>query len=291
MLNSKRRGSGADDLRNIRLAVLKALFSEDVLRDDLVLKGGNALELVYQIAPRGSLDLDFSIERDFEDAAMIGTVIERALRRDFETLGIRVIDFKFEARPSTRRDLPDWWGGHRVEFKLLDAAVAESTSDIEAQRRRSMPVGANQERKFKIDISAHEHCGAKASVTIGHYSVFVYTLEMIVAEKLRAICQQMPSYPNIRGSAKRARARDFYDIVEIDRTKRLNIDEGFVALLRKVFQAKRVNIDALSDIANVESFHEPDWSGVETSLGRSPGPFRDYFSNVLLLVDRILKMI
>jgi len=44
-----------------------ALFSDDELFGQLVLKGGNALSLVYGLSSRSSLDLDFSIEKDFAD--------------------------------------------------------------------------------------------------------------------------------------------------------------------------------------------------------------------------------
>ena len=48
-----------------RLAII-AMFSDDVLMDTLVLKGGNALDIVYKIASRSSIDLDFSMEQDFD---------------------------------------------------------------------------------------------------------------------------------------------------------------------------------------------------------------------------------
>jgi predicted nucleotidyltransferase component of viral defense system len=44
-------------------------------------------------------------------------------------------------------------------------------------------------------------------------AVYAYSLEMIAAEKLRAICQQMPEYTVLR--TKRPRARDFYDIHQV----------------------------------------------------------------------------
>ena len=44
----------------------------------------------------------------------------------------------------------------------------------------------------------------------------VYTPEMIVLEKLRALCQSIPEYKTIIPSANiKGRARDFYDIWNI----------------------------------------------------------------------------
>ena len=43
----------------IRRITIIALFSDDELIDQLVLKGGNALRLIHKISSRTSLDLDF----------------------------------------------------------------------------------------------------------------------------------------------------------------------------------------------------------------------------------------
>ena len=55
-------GCGGVDLDRIekikRLAII-AMFSDDDLMERLVLKGGNALDIVYEIGSRASMDLDF----------------------------------------------------------------------------------------------------------------------------------------------------------------------------------------------------------------------------------------
>ncbi|MBW2725754.1 MAG: nucleotidyl transferase AbiEii/AbiGii toxin family protein, partial [Deltaproteobacteria bacterium] len=53
------------DLPQIRRLIVAALFSDDELLDLLVLKGGNALQLVHVIVDRASTDLDFSMAADF----------------------------------------------------------------------------------------------------------------------------------------------------------------------------------------------------------------------------------
>jgi predicted nucleotidyltransferase component of viral defense system len=57
------------DFAQIRRTAIAALFSDDVLTEYLVLKGGNALDLVYGITARTSMDLDFSMGKDFEDSS------------------------------------------------------------------------------------------------------------------------------------------------------------------------------------------------------------------------------
>lgn len=64
------------DFDEIRRVTITALFSDEVLFEHLVLKGGNALSLVYGLTDRTSLDLDFSMDADFPD-------IEDARRRLF----------------------------------------------------------------------------------------------------------------------------------------------------------------------------------------------------------------
>jgi predicted nucleotidyltransferase component of viral defense system len=74
-----------------RLAII-SLFVDDELMDMLALKGGNALDIVYGISPRASIDLDLSIEDDF-DADEIDSIrrrIERALQRIFNENGFEV---------------------------------------------------------------------------------------------------------------------------------------------------------------------------------------------------------
>ena len=68
-------------------------------------------------------------------------------------------------------------------------------------------MGPRQERKFSVDVSKHEYTASTIQLDFGDYTIPVYTLEMIVGEKLRAICQQMSAYA-IKGPATQ-RARDF----------------------------------------------------------------------------------
>ncbi|MDY6787161.1 MAG: nucleotidyl transferase AbiEii/AbiGii toxin family protein, partial [candidate division WOR-3 bacterium] len=58
-------------LNLIRRKIIVALFSDDYLMDKLVLKGGSAIDLVYKIDQRSSIDLDFSMEDDFKNSEMI----------------------------------------------------------------------------------------------------------------------------------------------------------------------------------------------------------------------------
>ena len=52
----------------LRLQFITALAADDELYELLVLKGGNALNLIHQVGQRSSLDLDYSLEADVDDA-------------------------------------------------------------------------------------------------------------------------------------------------------------------------------------------------------------------------------
>jgi predicted nucleotidyltransferase component of viral defense system len=190
------------DFTEIRRRTIVALFSDDALFDELVLKGGNAISLIYGFGNRASLDLDFSIENDFKDPEDTGRRIFTALEKKFGEVGFTVFDKKFGRRPERERSPGTRWGGYQIEFKLIEkskeAALGGKLEDI---RRNAFVVGPNQMRRFTVDLSKYEYCAGKIEKELDDYTIYVYTPEMIVVEKLRAICQRMPAY---QGGALRA---------------------------------------------------------------------------------------
>ena len=78
-------------LQRVRTLVVVAMFSDDVLMRRLVLKGGNLMDLVYDISARSSLDVDFSIDGDFPDAANLASRVETALMSTFSEARLRGI--------------------------------------------------------------------------------------------------------------------------------------------------------------------------------------------------------
>src|SRR5262249_27191190 len=132
---------------------------------------------------------------------------------------------------------------------------------LDTLRIRSMVTGPNEMRTFKVDFSKNEYTEGKIQKEVDHYTIYVYTPEMIIVEKLRAICQQMPEYLH-KGRSK-PRARDFYDIhrvvstLEIDLTRPENVD-----LLKHIFRAKEVPLPLLEKVGSTIEFHRPDWDAV-----------------------------
>src|SRR6266704_638843 len=106
------------DLLEVRKLILVAVASDDELVELLVLKGGNALELIHKIGARASLDLDFSLAGDCDDPESIGVRLFRALRDRFDSVGLVVFDEKFYRRPPGSAGAV--WGGYVAEFKLIE---------------------------------------------------------------------------------------------------------------------------------------------------------------------------
>jgi predicted nucleotidyltransferase component of viral defense system len=86
------------DLREIHRLVIVALFSDDELMEKFVLKGGNALGVVYNAGTRSSVNIDLSMPDDFADIQDAQERIFRALKDRFDSAGFVVFNEKFQVR-------------------------------------------------------------------------------------------------------------------------------------------------------------------------------------------------
>lgn len=276
------------DFAAIRRIVITAIFSDDLLSAHLVLKGGNALNLVYGLSNRTSLDLDFSMASDFADVADAQKRIFHALHERFDASGLVVFDEKLEAQPRLEgEDIKPWWGGYRLSFKLIERQRYDTLKgDTDKLQRSAMVTGMAQERTFTADFSKCEYTDGKASHEFDFYTIYVYTPEMIVVEKLRAICQQMPEYPH-RGR-RLPRAQDFYDIHSAITKLGINLtSEANLELARQIFAAKRVPLGLLAKTNEQREFHRQDWPSVKDTAGGAVEEFDFYFEFVLGQIARL----
>lgn len=257
----------------------------------LVLKGGNALDIVYKLSERSSLDLDFSMQGDFASTQEITVTKEKlfaALRDRFDAIGYVVFDEKFESRPRGDGGPGVVWGGYNALFKLISrkrfqelggsAGVAPSGKTLEAMQRESRVTGVGSQRNFVIEISKFEHTEGKQLVEIGGFDCYVYTPAMIAVEKLRAICQQSPHYPLRKNPTPRP--RDFFDIHTI--ASRLGCDVAAPehrGLVRAMFGAKQVDLGLIRDIAasGGREFHAQQWSSVVNAVRGGPAQDFDFY--------------
>lgn len=289
-------------LEKIKKIALIALFSDDDLMNRLVLKGGSALDLVYQYpSGRSSIDIDLSMAGDFDEKEIqpVAARIETLLFSTFGERGYRILDFKFSPKPARRpAALPDFWGGYLIEFKVVTKANFER---FQGQGRRlkmaAEVVGPHQVRTFKVDISKYECCDAKVEHELDDYVIFVYSPELIVAEKLRAICQKLPEYEWTKHNDRKpnGRARDFYDIhLVVGNEPDIDWNSGtFRSLLACVFEAKRVDLSFLSRLgdSDVRSHHAADFELVRTTVpprhAKSLKNFDFYFDFIASFVKKL----
>jgi hypothetical protein len=275
------------NFEEVRKLTITALFSDDALYEQLVLKGGNAMSLIHRISPRASLDLDFSLEKDFEDIEDTQRRIERALADRFASVEFVPFDVKLVPRPSTGNSgAASWWGGYRLEFKLIEEKRYRSFgSERERLRREAFVTGPAQMRTFMVDFSKWEYTEGKTQADLDDYTIYVYTPAMIAIEKIRAICQQMEEYAPT-GKAKSLRARDFFDIHTIV-TKtgfRFGARES-LDLTKPVFAAKEVPLSLLGKIKDQREFHRADWPSVRASVIEPLEEFDFYFEYVLREIE------
>jgi predicted nucleotidyltransferase component of viral defense system len=269
------------DFSEIRRLVIIAMFSDDTLFNRLALKGGNALNLIYGFGMRSSLDVDLSLEKDFDNPEDSGKRIVQSLSSRFAEAGLTVFDAKFGKRPVKENLDDEKWGGYEVEFKLMKTAKYNDLKrDMGRVRRESLVIGDGQQRIFRVQISKHEYCKGKVEHNLEEYSIYVYTPEMIVIEKLRAICQQMSEYPQRRYAT--ARARDFYDIFSTVKAAHIDLSRSEnLELVQHIFAAKSVPLSLLSKIKDYREFHRPDWASVELTAAGKLEEFDFYFDFVI----------
>ena len=139
---------------------------------------------------------------------------------------------------------------------------------MEGLRRNAKPIAPNQKRNFEVEISRFEHCKPRREADLNGYAVQVYSPELMVCEKIRAICQQMKEYRAIvKSQAASARARDFFDIYNLmEKFKIVLATKENTELLRNVFRVKRVPFELLGKIESFRDFHRSDFQRVKDTV-------------------------
>lgn len=288
--------ANAAKIQDIRKTGILAMFSDDDLMDELVLKGGNAMDIVYHTSNRSSVDLDFSMEKDFpEGFDALASRITNAITKVFlEKLSLQVFDAKVLKQPKGNLTDPEmeFWGGYGVEFKLIDKPLYEQYA-AEPEKLRKLALNLGQGPKFLIDISKHEYVAGKRPTDLDGYRIYVYSPEMIVCEKLRAICQTTREYGPIvqRSRAEpKGRAKDFLDIYLLIEQYKINLSsEENILILKEMFSIKKVPLNFLDLMEEYKELHKTDFPSVQATVkpGAEIKDFDYYFDYCLRLRDQL----
>lgn len=233
---------------------IKGIFSDDDLLEILTLKGGNAMALL-EITDRASQDLDFSIKQGVrlskkEDEPKF----KKALSRVFREEGYEIIDFNFDIKPKkTRREMPPYWGGYSIDFKVMSEEDYAASEGMPDQRRSTRAINIDgMKKKLEIDISLEEYTEPRMKIDFEEYQIHIYSPLMIVYEKMRALCQQLPGYQF--ASTHKVRARDLYDIyTAIQKSEMLSlkdevVDPNNIHIAYEMFKAKEVSVNLIPEL-------------------------------------------
>ncbi|WGQ10827.1 nucleotidyl transferase AbiEii/AbiGii toxin family protein [Pedobacter gandavensis] len=278
-----------DVLDRIKRLTITALVADEVLMGMLVLKGGNAIDIAYDMSSRGSIDVDFSMEKDFSEQGLerIRSQMSELLNQEFSREEFHVFDIKFYQQPEVINDaVKSFWGGYCLDFKVIEFVKYELYKDnIGAMRNHAIVISGNNSTKFSVDISRYEYVADKRPKEIEGNVVYVYSPEMIAIEKLRALCQQNSDYKSVvKSMTPKSRARDFYDIHNLVTAFRLDLSsEANKELCRHIFDAKRVPLAYLSQLAEQYELHRQSWYSVESTVNQNEElqEFDFYFDFVL----------
>jgi predicted nucleotidyltransferase component of viral defense system len=282
----------ARDLDWLRRQLIIALAADDQLFELLVFKGGNALAIAHGVGMRTSLDLDYSLAHETSSDAALGERLQGALSAHLSKHELTVFDWRFGPRPKEPKDERAFtWGGYEGEFKVIETTRWESLSgNLELARKQAWGITASggASRKFIIELSKSEYCDGADEVDVGGFMVRVYTPSMIVAEKLRSLCQQMSEYEH--STKRKPRARDFYDIHAAVTEAGVNVaSSAGHDLIRSVFAAKDVPLRLLANLERDVEFHEAEWDDVRNSIPADRPAEFSYYSVFVLRIVRQLE--
>lgn len=271
---------------------LVAIYSNNLLSDQLFLKGGQALRVKEKIKNRFSADIDFSFATEIADQDIYFEMLREALASGFYGSGYYLFDFSYNRKPRFKKEgTPDFWSGWGVEFKLVPNSK-RNLSKADLSRSGLVPKGASSP-KITLDISEHEYCGSVEKVKVKCTDVNVYSRKLLILEKIRAICQQHPEYPL---KSVDQRARDYYDIEQlwVIVLKEENAEvflEECAKHIKLVFDAKGVNLELLENIfepAFVE-LQKNGWKSVQNTVSGKLESFEYYIETLKFIVSEIKK--
>lgn len=272
----------------VKRAVVVGIFANSTLMDRLTLKGGTALEYGYNITTRASRDIDLSMEGEFDSLMTLNMELEQALSIALNELGLAMIEFSVHEKPSViTDDIKEFWGGYEASFKVVPKDQKKPGIDDVDLRDFALSVTSTGGKWFSIDISRHEAIVERWTFELDGYTGFIYSPAMLVAEKLRAICQQTVEYNDVvhrvRKREDARRGRDFLDIYDLCTKKGVDVQSPkFHELLRMVFRAKRVDLTLLDKIEEYEEFHKLDFEKTKDTVGpdNNLSDFHFYFTYV-----------
>lgn len=256
--------------RLVQFVVLASMSSSAALVSRVAFKGGNALQFMHGNL-RSTLDLDFSADGDFPDNAdAIKQLMDNALRTTEQR-------YQFKAKCQSCHRKPPGLDRTKPTYDLkIGYQFAGDRYYRNFEEQRSFPQVVQLEISLNdvlCETAEHQlHPSAKP--------LRVCTLNDIIAEKLRALLQQIPR--------KRSRPQDVFDIASMVRLHGNTLDLSKVSAFlvqkseaREIVAAKSSFNESVREKAIVN--YQKEISGNTTAFI----PFDEAWDEVLLLVSRL----
>lgn len=260
----------------VQYLILQGISDNNSLRSSLVFKGGNALEF-FHLPNRSTVDLDFSfIEPSTDIPALVASI-----RQQLDAaINSRTDGFGTILRVQNLRQNPR---GAHITRPTLRASVAYAFADQPTQVARLLngEPGANI---VPVEMTVNEIVCDWTSVSIegSQKLLLVATREDIVAEKLRAILQQV--------SRNRYRSQDILDIASIVRQERADkISTSLVSsfLIRKCEAREIVATRSAFRDPEIASRSQTQYADLAETTRRFFIPFDEAWNIVMNLVNQL----
>ena len=220
--------SNSISIESVIEETIYGLYHDGIFTKNILIKGGQAIRIKEKIKQRLSIDLDASVKGAIPDPDIFFIGFKKSLDKQFSKINLTVIDFQKNKRPKKPHpDAPNFWTGWQVTFKLRENIKSK-------QKKKAIVPDGSASPEIVVDLSEYEYCDDFESMELKIKSeskkvvTYWYSTEMLVVEKIRAICQQHPDYP-LRQTTT-SRARDFYDIANLIKKK---IEDKQMPIFRK----------------------------------------------------------
>ena len=247
---------------------LNAIAMTAPLNQRMLLKGGILMGLVYD-SPRQTADIDLTADLgvDADIAKRIGTLFESALPRAAAALGYADLAVTLHSVKTLPKGMFE--DARFPALKLKVASARRRTNQEKALTKGLAPT-------IDVDISFNESWRQIQVLELtGGNELRAYGLVDLIAEKYRALLQQIPR--------KRNRRQDVYDLnllIEqeaFDNFRRYEILDVFVA---KCAARDLKPSSGSFDNPEVKARASAEWQTMELELGELPN-FEECFARVL----------
>lgn len=211
------------EFRRVVHTILVAIAGSDILREEMIMKGGMLLAIAYS-STRFTRDIDFSTERylkEFDQDAFIAE-FEQSLVRAIEHL-----QYGIDCRLQTFHQNPP---GKDRNFPTMQMTIGYAQQG-DSRRYRHLLAG-NAIDVVTIDHSLNERIRKTTVIEVDDgVGVVCYSITDLISEKLRAILQQ-----SVRNRSRRQDIYDLFVILESEKSLTYGQDvqaEVLISLLEK----------------------------------------------------------